>query len=34
VLDFGRVICGGPPERVGEDPGVLQAFLGAPGGRL
>jgi branched-chain amino acid transport system ATP-binding protein len=34
VLDFGRVICDGPPERVVEDPGVLQAFLGAPGGRL
>jgi branched-chain amino acid transport system ATP-binding protein len=34
VLDFGRVICEGLPERVIEDERVLEAYLGAPGGKL
>jgi branched-chain amino acid transport system ATP-binding protein len=34
VLDFGRVLCEGPPDRVVEDEQVLEAYLGAPGGKL
>lgn len=29
VLDGGRLICAGPPERVQNDPAVLDAYLGA-----
>lgn len=34
VLDFGRVLCEGPPADVVEDERVLEANLGAAGGRL
>jgi branched-chain amino acid transport system permease protein len=32
VLDFGRVLAVGPPERIKEDPKVLEAYLGSAAG--